>query len=162
MKLKEKINRRLNHFTVIATVLEVLQGHISALEENCAFDGLTARQVEIGFNRTAQLQGKRWFFPSYIQRHTKPGDFFVEVNGRYRLRDEWLAGMTIQELKDARASILAHWESYTSAKQLIVSELQAASALPTSEVVARRHAIEHQFLNEGGGNAQIFNDPTHL
>jgi len=153
MKLNELIARRLNKFTVIATVLEVLHGHIEALQAKKPFDGLTAQEIEVQFNKRAKALGMLWFFPSYLQRHTKSGDFFVETNGRFRLRDELVAGVTLDELKSLRASIIENWETHQGAKEVLLQEFAGASALPEEEIEKRREIIEKHLADR---TSQIF------
>ena len=153
MTLSKLVVPRLNKFTVIATVLEVLEGHIEALQENRKFEGRTAQQVQNGFNKRAEAMGELWFFPSYLQRHAKSGDFFIETNGRFRLRDELLDGVTLKDLVAVRASILSHWEKHRANKQTLLKEFRRATILSKIEIQSRREFIERHIGDE---SSQIF------
>ncbi len=153
MSLSKMVASRLNKFTVIATVLEVLEGHIEALQANREYEGRTAQQVQNGFNKRAQVLGELWFFPSYLQRHAKTGDFFFESNGRFRFRDELLKGVTLEDLIGIRASILAHWEKHRATKETLLKEFQRATALSNIEIQKRRESIERHIGDE---SSQIF------
>lgn len=69
--LSKMINRDVNKFTVMITVLELLRGHILALENQSLFDGMSLTEIKIGYDKTARSLNKKQFYPTYLQRHTK-------------------------------------------------------------------------------------------
>lgn len=156
MTLNDLVGRHLENFTVIATVLEILHAHIEAIERGEPFVGITADQVETGFNRRAKEIGKRWFFPSYLQRHSKSGDFFVEKEGTYRLRDELLLGANPEQLRALRDRILEHWRNQQETRRGVLASFHVACALPMNAVQDRHDFIEQVLSRDSWRNAQLF------
>lgn len=153
LALCSKIARDLDKFTVIATVLQVLEGHMQAIPNPSDFLGLTAAEIGAGFNTIAKRLGKKCFFHTYVQRHAKDGDYFIGKPGnRYAIRPELLEGLTGSDLQDLSGRIRLHLDSGLDAKTYHLRAIADAKALPGTDVAGRKAFLVRE-LSQLQGNA---------
>jgi hypothetical protein len=152
MALRDMVLRDLDKFTVIATVLEVLRGHIAARKTGQDFGGLPPIEIKSGYDKSAQWLGRRPFYPTYLQRHTKEGDYFQETApGKYTIRSELVTELSLRELEALQDEILSYWNALRKAEQQLLEEIEATINLKPTAIDARYQFI-HDRLQANEGN----------
>lgn len=100
MNLERQVEKNRKKFTTLVTLLQILDGHIAAIEAgNDMFSGLTRSQIGRGYSRTSQQYRRNsQFAPSYVQRHLGPSGLYEEVDGRFSIQRSLLRNLNKDDL----------------------------------------------------------------
>ena len=157
MDLQQMINRDLEKFTVIATVNEVLKKYIEARKKGEEFQGLSAKEIKQGFDDTATRYGYREFYHTYLQRHTKDGDYFQEISSKkFAFRNELVDGLDIETLETLQNMIQEHWDKKEDDKNKRLSLIQEKIGIDSAEIDDRYNFIIEQLKSNDGKTGQNF------
>ena len=155
MTLKKMISRDIAKFTVIFTLLEVLQGHIRTQSKDVGFEGLSPMEIKVGYDKNAKKYRKKQFYHTYLQRHTKEGDYFQEIlSGRYALRPELIDNLSVIELELLRDEISDYWDASGEPKQRLLTNIQTLKMLDLADLEARHSFIREQLGSQDGNAGQ--------
>lgn len=123
MKLDSLIKKNKKFFSVIMTFYVILEKYKDTLKDKIEFDGLTSAEIRKKYNKLAAEYGKKDFAASYVQRHSKTGDFFIESDGNYKIRPELITD--INELTATRilSEIKIYFDSFNKRRKEVVQKL---------------------------------------
>lgn len=105
--LRQLVDRYSKDFTTITTFLVVLEEYLKSMEEGRRYVGLTPAEINLRYSvYKVRFNQKKEFYSSYVVRHAKNADFFIENERRYSIRPELLEAFDIQGLKNLRNEII--------------------------------------------------------
>ena len=133
-------------------VLEDYTQHITMKNE---YDGLSSRDVRTLYNIKAREYGKKDFANSYIQRHTKTHDFFIEDNSLYKIRTELIDGVSRKDAEKILSKIKSDYEAYIKERIKVVNSIEDVKRmnLPMNELKAQ---LENLMKKNGFNKGQLF------
>lgn len=156
MSLEALVKKKKQHFTVIVTVLVVLEAHLRAFKLGRPFEGLKIAEITAEYNKLAKKFGQKNFFPSYINRHNKAGDFFREVkSGRYVLRSNLTAGK-LKRWEKLRGEILRTLGQQSKAKLKVLGKLDDLINESLVKIPNRYNYILQRLDSAEGNRGQNF------
>lgn len=101
--LIEKFKRS---FTTLASLKVILDDYQKQFEAGEAYAGMSMREISAAYRSyKEQFRRRENFAASYVQRHCKAGDLFVEENNRYKIRPELVQGESDAAIADYQAAI---------------------------------------------------------
>lgn len=145
------LHGHLGQRTVLGVAIPVLKGHIASLASNRIFDGLTEREIVIGFRELASQFITSDYHPTYIQRRLGPSGFLELKGKRYRFRNKLIANKTQSELELLQDELIASLRTAYEERQAVISRIEQASTLP-SECIEERYALVDAYLSQIAGN----------
>lgn len=154
-KLRTLIDKHKTNFSVIMTFYVLLEDFKQYITKNKKYDGLLSRDVRTRYNIKAQEYRKKDFANSYIQRHTKTNDLFIENNSLYKIRPELLKGILEIEAVDILFKIKSNLESYINERMEVVESIEDVKKkqLPENEL---RSKLEYFMKKKGFNKGQLF------
>lgn len=155
MRLEELIDRDITKFTVIATVHEVLKKYIDARKRNEKFQGISPKEIKRGFDVIARQYNKGEFYHTYLQRHTKEGDYFQEISPKmFGLRSELVDDLGIDELESLQRKIQAHWDEMSKNEDEFLSLIKSQMNISLTKIDERHKFILNQLHSKSGNAGQ--------
>ena len=145
------LRKQLGKRTVLCVAIPVLDDYILANKAGHLSDGLTDKQIEIGFRRLAAQFLHSDFHSTYLARPLGSSGFLDLSNGKYKLRASLLVGISLSELSQLREDLV---ESLRSARELrlaAIRKLEEIYALP-AERLSERSALVQEYLSQLSGN----------
>lgn len=123
MKIDKLIKKNKKFFSVIITFYVLLDEYKATVRNRIEYNGLTSAEIRNKYNNLAAEYGKKDFAASYVQRHSKTGDFFIETNGRYKIRPELI--VELNELTPTRilSDIKIYFDSFNERRKEVVQQL---------------------------------------
>lgn len=118
------VEKQKTNFSVIMTFYVLLEDYKNSLTQNAQYDGLLAREIRAGYNKIAQEYGKKDFANSYVQRHTKTDDFFIERNSRYKIRPELLDGISERIASKLLLKIKTDYDNHLETRYEVVISIE--------------------------------------
>jgi hypothetical protein len=152
------LRRHAGQRTVLGIGIPVLTGLIQALRQGVEFIGLTEPEIEAGFRELCGKFIKSDFHSTYIVRRLSPRSFLEFHEGRYRFRRELLDGITLSELEQLHADLIASLRDAYEQRKAAMNRLEAACRLPEENIAERRRLVEEylsQFMGNRGENFEI-------
>jgi hypothetical protein len=144
------LRTHLGQRTVLAVAIPVLENQIKAMKQGAVVEGLTEKQIEVGFRNITSKFIKSDYHSTYIQRRLGTRGFLELSGSRYRLRKE-LLGATLQELEQLREELIGSLRSAYEQRQAVIKKFQEACSLP-GEHLQERVSLVSEYLSEVVGN----------
>lgn len=106
--MENLIKKSRKSFTTLATLKVLLDDYMAQLQAGNAYLGLSIPGITSAYEAYQTRFGRReQFYGSYVQRHCRAGDLFVEENNRYKIRPEHVEGKPAATLEAYDAAIFA-------------------------------------------------------
>lgn len=123
MKLDKLIKKNKKFFSVIITFYVLLDEYKTSVKNRIEYSGLTSAKIRIKYNNLAAEYGKKDFAASYVQRHSKTGDFFIETNEHYKIRPELIAELNEPTATRILSEIKEYFDSFNEKRKKVVQQL---------------------------------------
>ncbi len=143
------LRQHLGQRTVLGVAIPVLSAHIDAAKIGRRFGGLTERQIETAFRELNSKFAKSEYHSTYLHRGL--ARFLEAVENRYVIREQLLAGISINDLEQLRSDLTESLRTAYEKRQAVIKNLMAACSLP-AERVKERHALVDSYLSQLTGN----------
>jgi hypothetical protein len=149
--LSSILRKQLGKRTVLCVAIPVLDDYILERKAGRISGGLTDKQIEAGFRSlTAQFLHSD-FHSTYLARPLGSSGFLDLSDGKYRLRESLLIGISEGELSQLREDLIESLRSAREMRLAAIRKLEEARALP-AERLSERSALVHEYLSQLSGN----------
>lgn len=153
--MEELIERHKYNFSVIFTFYVILKDYVDKLLTRQNWDGLISSEIRNLYNDIAKEYGKKDFANSYLQRHTKTNDFFIEFESLYKIRPELIEGLSIESANAILGNIKADYDSYIARRMEVIEEIEKLKATIEDQDTLRNYLDEFMQV-DGFNKGQLF------
>jgi hypothetical protein len=122
--MNKLIEKHKYNFSVIITFYVLLYDFVDNLTAHQNWNGLISSEIRKRYNDIAKEYGKKDFANSYLQRHTKTNDFFIEKKSYYKIRPELIEGLSIESAKEILKKIKANYDSFLEKRIEVIREIE--------------------------------------
>lgn len=149
--IRSVLRKHLGQQTVLGVAVPVLADCITRAREGKVSGGLTEKQIEAGFRKLLGRFITSDYHSTYVHRRLGARGFLEPWNGKYRIRQSLLAGVSIEELERLHAELLESLRSAYEQRQAVIKKLEDICSLP-GERVDERFALVDEYLSHLTGN----------
>ena len=154
--LRTLLRRHLGQRTVLGVAIPVLTGHIAAAKAAAEFGGLTEKEIRVGFRELAGKFIKSDYHSTYVQRPLGRRGFLELVNGRYRLRESLLTGLSVADLEQLHGELVASLKTAQEQRDAAIKRLQETCELPDDRIAERRVLVDAYLSQLTGNRGELF------
>jgi len=122
--MNKLIEKHKYNFSVIFTFYVVLKDYVDNLSNQKTWKGLLSSEIRNLYNNIAKEYGKKDFANSYLQRHTKTNDFFIESESLYKIRPELIEKLSIESAAQILENIKTDYNSFLERRMEVIAEIE--------------------------------------
>lgn len=155
VNLKILIDKQKTNFSVIMTFYVLLADYRQSIANSRDYQGLLSREIRSAYNLIATEYGKKAFANSYVQRHTKTNDFFLEDQSRYKIRPELLEGLVLDKVDEILKMIKFNFQKYIQERLEVIRSIENLKESEFDEDSLKK-ALSALLTKDGFNKGQLF------
>jgi hypothetical protein len=149
--IRSVLRKHFGQRTVLGVAVPVLTDQIDARKRGRTSEGLTEKQIELGFRETLAKFISSDYHSTYIDRRLGARGFLEFSGGKYRIRPSLLTDIGTKELESLRNELVESLRSAYEQRKAAIKELERVCSLP-KECVKERFALVDEYLSQLAGN----------
>jgi hypothetical protein len=152
--VRSVLRKYLRQGTNLGVAIPVLAAHIDAARNRRACEGVTEKEIQTGFRELSAQFFNSEYHPTYL--HRALGRFLEGSKGRYGIRAELLAGVSVSELEQLHVDLLSSLRAAYEERQAVIAKLKETCSLPDEQIKERYELIGSYLRQLGGNRGEMF------
>jgi len=125
-EIPASLKKYLNSDTTLLTLLALMDLSVSYPDEQ----GFSTSQISEIYKHLHPVAGKKKFYPSYLQRHTRDRGLFREEAGLYSLNTDYLGDDILKHYSEIRSAITGKLDQGSLKTEQLISEIEQLCIAP--------------------------------
>lgn len=154
--LRTVLERKRGQRTNLGVVIPVMRGYLESARVGKTSVGLTEAEIKAGFDAlAAKFIASEWH-PTYLHRAVGPRGFLEEQEGRFRLREVLLVGLTLDDIQRIHDEMLTSLQDAFEQRLAAIRRLEEACGSPEEDIQGRSRLVKAYLANLTGNSGEVF------